>query len=324
MSATAAGASAQKKGREMADRLGLGIIPGVGWRAAEIKTIAREAEDAGFEAIVTTEVNNDSLATAQLMGESTSRIRVGTWVSSIHMRHSYACAKAASLIADATGGQMLLGLGVSHQPVNVALGVDMSSPAAALRRYATEVRSWLCGEGPATHLPQAPAPVPVPIYLAAMTLPTVELAGELADGVMPFMWSPARITQSKVLITRGRAKAPDRGPLDIALGIPTFVGTDVEARRDAARANLALFTTFPFYQRMFRASGFSDEATKAEQGAGGASYSDRMLDAICLIGPISRCRNQLAEFRAAGVDFPILSPPVGVEGASELIKAFRQ
>ena len=35
-----------------------------------------------------------------------------------------------------------------------------------------------------------------------------------------------------------------------------------------------LFTTFPFYQRMFRASGFAEEAAKAEAGAGGASLSD--------------------------------------------------
>jgi alkanesulfonate monooxygenase SsuD/methylene tetrahydromethanopterin reductase-like flavin-dependent oxidoreductase (luciferase family) len=55
------------------------------------------------------------------------------------MRHSYACAKAASLIADATSGRMLLGLGVSHQPVNTALGAEMSSPLQALRRYTTEV-----------------------------------------------------------------------------------------------------------------------------------------------------------------------------------------
>jgi hypothetical protein len=38
----------------------------------------------------------------------------------------------------------------------------------------------------------------------------------------------------------------------MALGIPTFVGNDVETMRNAARANLALFTTFLIYQRMFR------------------------------------------------------------------------
>jgi alkanesulfonate monooxygenase SsuD/methylene tetrahydromethanopterin reductase-like flavin-dependent oxidoreductase (luciferase family) len=308
----------------MAERLGLGIIPGAGWRASEIRTIAGEAEDSGFDAIVTTEVNNDSLATAQLMGEATRHIRTGTWIASIHMRHSYACAKAAALIADATGGRMILGLGVSHQPVNAALGVDMPSPTVALRRYVTEVAGWLRGDGPATHLPQAAAPVPVPIYLAAMTSPNVELAGELADGVMPFMWSAARVAQSKAWAARGRAKAPGRGPLDMALGIPTFIGDDIEAQRNAARANLALFTTFPFYQRMFRASGFAEEAARAEAGAGGGSLSDRLLDAICLIGPISRCREQLAAFRAAGVDLPILSPPIGVDGAREVIRAFRR
>src|SRR5271169_4717080 len=127
----------------MVERLGLGIIPGVGWRASEIRTIASAAEEAGFHAIFTTEVNNDSLATAQLMGEATRRIKVGTWVASIYMRHSYASAKAAALIADATGGRMILGLGVSHQPVNAALGADMPSPTMALRRYATEVAGWL-------------------------------------------------------------------------------------------------------------------------------------------------------------------------------------
>jgi alkanesulfonate monooxygenase SsuD/methylene tetrahydromethanopterin reductase-like flavin-dependent oxidoreductase (luciferase family) len=308
----------------MAERLGLGLIPGTGWRAAEIRAVAQEAEDAGFDAIFAAEVNNDVLATTLLMGAATRQIKVGTWIASIHMRHSYACAKAADLIADATGGRMILGLGTSHRPVNAALGAEMPSAVAALRHYTTEVAGWLRGEGPTTHLPQQPAPVPVPIYLAAMTSPTVELAGEFADGMMPFMWSADRVARSKVWAARGRAKARGRGPLYIAHGLPTFVGDDIEALRDAARANLALFTTFPFYQRMFRASGFAEEAAKAEQGAGGASLSDRMLDAICLIGPISRCREQLSAFRAAGVDLPILSPPIGVDGAREVIRAFRR
>ena len=95
----------------MAERLGLGLIPGAGWRAAEIRAVAREAEGAGFDAIFTAEVNSDALATAQLMAEANRQIKVGTWIASIHMRHSYACAKAASLISDATGGRMILGLG---------------------------------------------------------------------------------------------------------------------------------------------------------------------------------------------------------------------
>jgi alkanesulfonate monooxygenase SsuD/methylene tetrahydromethanopterin reductase-like flavin-dependent oxidoreductase (luciferase family) len=62
----------------MAERLALAMLPGVGWSAREIQTIAREAEDAGFEAIFSTEVNNDALATAQLLGAATHRLKVGT------------------------------------------------------------------------------------------------------------------------------------------------------------------------------------------------------------------------------------------------------
>src|SRR5881409_1639087 len=224
----------------MAERLGLGIIPGVGWRAKDVQDVAREAEDAGFDAIFAAEVNNDVMATAQLMGAATRRITVGTWIANIYLRHSYVCAQGAALIGDATGGRFVLGLGVSHPPVNKALGVDMADPPAALRRYVTAVRSWLRGEGPATHLPQRPAPRPVPIYVAAVTSRTVELASELADGIMPFLWSAARAATSKAWIARGRAKASGLGKADVTVGLPIFIGDNVNAMRDVARQNLGL------------------------------------------------------------------------------------
>ena len=308
----------------MAERLGIGVIPGVGWNAAEVQAVAREAEDAGFDAIFAAEVNNDVMATAQLMGTATKRIGVGTWIANIYLRHSYVCAQGAALIADATGGRFILGLGVSHPPVNRALGIEMGEPPAVLRRYVTEVRSWLKGEGPPTHLPQRPSSTSVPIYVAAVTSRTVELAGELADGIMPFLWSAARIKQAKNWIDRGRAKASGLDKCDITIGIPTFVGDDVNALRDTARQNLGLYTTFPFFQRLFRASGFEEEATQMEKGAGGAALSDRLLDAICLLGPISRCREQLEAYRTAGADLPILVPPIGADSAKALIKIFRR
>jgi len=308
----------------VAERLGLAVIPGVGWRANEIQTIAREAEDAGFDAIFAAEVNNDVMATAQLMGTATRRIQVGTWIANIYLRHSYACAQGAALIADATEGRFVLGLGVSHPPVNKALGIEMGDAPSALRRYVTSVRSWLKGEGPATHLPQRPTARPVPLYVAAVTSRTVELAGELADGIMPFLWSAERVRKSKVWVDRGRAKASGLGKVDVTLGLPTFVGDDLKEMRETARANLGLYTTFPFFQRLFRASGFASEAEEMEKGGGGAALSDRILDAVCLTGPMARCREQLAAFRGAGVDLPILVAPIGVDAARGVIKAFRR
>jgi alkanesulfonate monooxygenase SsuD/methylene tetrahydromethanopterin reductase-like flavin-dependent oxidoreductase (luciferase family) len=310
----------------MAQRLGLGLIPGTGWRAGEIQDIARSAEDAGFEAVFCAEVNIDAIATAQLMGLATRQLKVGTWVAHIYLRLPYLCAKAAMLAADATGGRMILGLGVSHQPVNRALGIDMPEPAVALRNYAEEVTSWIRGEGPPTHLPQQPSPYPVPIHLAALTSQNVELAGEIADGVMPIWWSVERLARSKRWVERGRARSGLRGKLEMTLGLPTFIGDDIDALRGVARANLGFFTALPFFQRLLRASGFTAEADNAEQGAGGDALSDRVLDAICLIGPVGRCLDRLALYREAGLDLPILWPGalLGIDGAREVIAAFRQ
>src|SRR3954470_20947814 len=222
----------------MANRLGLGVIPGAGWRASEIQDIARAAEDAGFEAAFCAEVNIDAIAAVQLMGLATRHLKVGTWIAHTYLRLPYLCANAAMLAADATGGRVILGLGVSHGPVNRALGIDMANPSGTLRDYAVEVKNWLRGDGPATHLPQQPSPYPVPVYLAALTSQNVELAGEIADGVMPLWWSVERVTHSRRWIERGRAKSGGRGKLELALGFPTYVGDDIDASRSAARANL--------------------------------------------------------------------------------------
>jgi len=252
------------------------VIPGVGWSAAETQAIAREAEEAGFDAIVAAEANNDVIATARLMGAATRRIQVGTWIANIYLRHSYTFAQGAALIGNATVGRFVLGLGVSHQPINQALGIATPHPLAALH------------------------------------------------GIMPLFWSAERVALCKTCAARGRAKAPELGPLDLTLGIPTFVGDDLAALRELARQNLVLYTALPFFQRMFRDIGFADEAALMERGEGMAGLSDRLLDAICLLGPRDRRQEQLTAFPAAGVDLPILYPPIGTDGARQVIQTFRR
>ena len=61
-----------------------------------------------------------------------------------------------------------------------------------------------------------------------------------------------------------------------------------------------------------------------EQGAGPTALSDRLLDAVCLLGSAARCGEQLAAFRTAGVELPILLPAVGADGARKVIQAFRR
>jgi len=84
----------------------------------------------------------------------------------------------------------------------------------------------------------------VPIYLAALTSQAVELAGEIADGVMPLWWSVDRVARSRRWIKRGPAKSGGRGKLDLTLGLPTYIGEDIDALRAAARAYSPPFHSF--------------------------------------------------------------------------------
>jgi alkanesulfonate monooxygenase SsuD/methylene tetrahydromethanopterin reductase-like flavin-dependent oxidoreductase (luciferase family) len=304
------------------ERLALTVVPGAGWRAADVRHVAREAEQANFEAMFSIEVNSDTMTTAAVMGAVTNRLTVGTWIANIYLRHPYLCAKGAELIADETEGRFVLGLGVSHQPVNDALQIDMTNAAQDIVGYTRAVREWLEGRGPATHLPQSPAPRRVPIHVAARSLAAVERAAEVADGLMPTMWSPERVARSAEYIARGRERSPELGPVELTLGLPTFLGDDLDGLRATARENLALYTGFPFFRRMWRESGFVDEADSMERGAGGGALSDELLDSFCLIGPVSRCRERLSSYRAAGVDLPILNPAVGPRAALEVVHAF--
>ncbi len=304
------------------ERLALTVVPGAGWRAADVRHVAREAEQAGFEAMFSTEVNSDTMTTAAVMGAVTNRLTVGTWVANIYLRHPYLCAKGAEFIADDTEGRFVLGLGVSHQPVNDALQIDMTNAAQDIVGYTRAVREWLEGRGPATHLPQSPAPRRVPIHVAALSLAAVERAAEVADGLMPTMWSPERVVKSAEYIARGRERSPELGSVELTLGLPTFLGDNLDGLRATARENLALYTGFPFFRRMWRESGFVDEADAMERGAGGSALSDELLDSFCLIGPVSRCRERLSSYRAAGVDLPILNPAVGPRAALEVVHAF--
>jgi 5,10-methylenetetrahydromethanopterin reductase len=308
----------------MTERLGLAVIPGAGWSADDIRNVARAAEDAGFEAIFSTEINNDAMATTQLMGSATDRINVGTWVANIYLRHSYTCAQGAALIAEATGGRFILGLGVSHPPVNGALGIDMGDTLGAFRSYLAAVQGWLRGEGPVTHLPQSPAAVPVPVYAGTLTSSTVEIGAELANGIMPLFWSVERVRQSKAWVERGRAKSREEGAFVMTHGLPTYIGDDIDAVREQARHNIVLYTGLPFFRHLVRVAGFEEEAALMEQGEGLAGLSDRFLDATCLIGTAEQCRERLAEYREAGVELPILYPGIGVDAAMETIQAFRQ
>jgi alkanesulfonate monooxygenase SsuD/methylene tetrahydromethanopterin reductase-like flavin-dependent oxidoreductase (luciferase family) len=285
------------------------ISPVWGCSVSDLRALAREAEAGGFEAIFSPEVPPyNGLANAQVFAEATTKIKVGTWITNIYMRQAVMAAATAMTIQEISGGRMVLGLGVSHKPVNDRYEIVMGDPVEKMRGYVKAVKSFMDGTAPALTLKRDLPKVPV--YIAGLTKGAAKLAGEVADGVMPYMSTPEYIKKLAGYVAEG-AKAAGRDPseIDITLGIPSVVSDDLELARKAGKRGLSGYLRFPFYQRLMTNNGFGGEIDKIKGGADPVEvFSDEMLDSVALVGPAERCRERLEAYRKAGVSLPIIVP----------------
>lgn len=298
------------------------ISPVWGCSVDDLRALAKTAEDGGFEAILSPEVPPFSaLSNAQVFAEATSNIKVGTWITNIYMRQAVMAAAETLTIQEITGGKMMLGLGVSHKPVNSRYEIEMGDPVETMRDYVTQVRGFLDGTAPQLTLKRE---VPkVPIYIAGLTKGAATLAGEVADGLMPYMATTEYVSELRGFIADG-AKAAGRDPseIDVTLGIPSIVSDDLELAQKAGIKGFSPYLNFPFYQRLMINNGYGDAIDKIRAGEKpGDVFTTEMLDAVALVGPADRCRAKLDEFRDAGVDLPIIVPgPAGKQSNVEVMQ----
>ena len=293
-----------------------------GCSVSDLRELAKITEEAGFDGIFSPEVPPYSAITnAQVFAECTERINVGTWIANIYMRQPVVATATALTIQEITDGRMILGLGVSHKPVNNRYDIDMGNPIEAMRSYVGEVRAFADGTSPRLSLKRK---VPdLPVYIAGLTKAAAELAGEVADGIMPYLCPPAYITTLKEQVAAGAVKAErDPSAVSITNGIPSFVSEDGDAAIAAAKRGLGPYARFPFYQRLIRNIGFGDIIDQVQDGANPAeAFTDELIDSVALAGMPDNCRKKLEEHFAAGVDLAILVPgPVGKQSNIEVME----
>ena len=285
------------------------ISPVWGCSVSDLRALAREAEAGGFEAIFSPEVPPyNGLSNAQVFAEATTKIKVGTWITNIYMRQAVMAAATAMTIQEVSGGRMVLGLGVSHKPVNDRYEIVMGDPVEKMRGYVKAVKSFMDGTAPALTLKRE---VPkVPVYIAGLTKGAAKLAGEVADGIMPYMSTPEYIKKLAGYVAEGaKAAGRETSEIDITLGIPSVVSDDLELARKAGKRGLSGYLRFPFYQRLMTNNGFGGAIEKIKGGTDPMEvFSDEMLDAVALVGPAERCRERLEAYRKAGVALPIIVP----------------
>ncbi len=304
-------------------RIGVVAANMSGLTFTELQDLAKNAEAAGFEAIFSPEFMNDSLINCQIMAQATSRIKVGTWIANIYLRHAALCAQSAIAIDATSDGRLILGLGVSHRPIVEGLYQEkMEKPRTFLRQYIGAIRDMAAGkELPGMAMQPRAATNHIPIYIGALALGTVTLSGELADGVMLYLCPKSRIPSALAAVEKGAAKAGRPvSDIDITTGILSCIHDDAGLATEAARNNLGFYGGLPYYNKLFQENGFEAEAAEMAKGAGQGA-SARMAQELAVIGPPTQCREHLASFREAGIHMPILNPvPVGEQTYAQAVQ----
>ena len=285
----------------------------------------RLAEELGYESAYVTHIaGREPFIVLSAYAQATSRIRLGTGVTPIYTRTPANMAQTAATLDELSGGRHNLGIGVSHRPVVEAwYGQTIDKPLREMREYTSIVRAILRGEDPPpgekwrTHFRLSgvdPRPG-LPVLVAGLSPKMLQLAGELADGVILWLCNPEYIERVVVPeVTAGRERAGlGLDGFDIVAAVPAGATDDVGTAYDAMRTDLLPYFGLPFYRAMLERSGFGDDIAAYDAAAGDvdamrAAISDRFLGVLTAVGDEAGVRDGVARYQAAGATSPCVGP----------------
>jgi F420-dependent oxidoreductase-like protein len=314
---------------------------GVGMGGRELLSTVQEAEQVGYDSVWTAEAYGSDAATVlAYVAAGTERIKLGSAIFQMPARSPAMTAMTAASIDQLSGGRMLLGIGPSGPQVAEGWhGQRFARQLQRTREYVTVVRMALArervefhgetielplpdGPGKPLKLMIAPAQDQIPIYLAAIGPKNTALAGEIADGWIPTLFSPEHVGQFRGRLEEGAAHAGrslDR--FDIAPVVNSFVSEDLEQARDLMRPGLALYVggmgsrDQNFYNRVVQRYGFEAEAKQIQdlylegkKDEAAAAVPTELIDTVTLCGPPGAVRDRLAAYREAGVGTLMVAP----------------
>ncbi len=307
---------------------------GLGLSSQDQLEIVQEAEKLGYDSVWTAEAyGSDSATVLAWLAGQTSKIRLGSGIFQMPGRSPAMTAMTAATIDQLSGGRMILGIGSSGPQVAEGWhGQRFAKQLQRTREYVAVVRKALArerlefhgetlelplpdGPGKALKLTIAPVQEKIPVYLAAIGPKNTALAGEIADGWIPTLFSPEHVSELRPLLQEG-ADSVGRSldGFDIAPTVNVFVTDDLQGARDAMRPFIALYVggmgsrKQNFYNNLVCRYGFEADAKviqdlylegKREEAM--AAIPDALIDMVSLCGPKDVVRERLAVYRDAGV-----------------------
>jgi F420-dependent oxidoreductase-like protein len=283
---------------------------------------AQAAEKLGCESVWVIQLPDarDASLVLGAYAAATQRVGLGTGVLPIYTRHPTAMAQMAATLDEVSGGRFILGIGVSHRvTVEGMWGMQLKNPVDAMREYLTIVKTSLRDGGcdfegahfSARWMYSGPRRPSIPVMISALNPRMLELAGEMADGVVLWMCSPS-YTRDQVLpaLKAGREKAGKTlEGFEVVSAVSACLTADRAAALDVFRQTVTRYASLPFYRKMLDASGFKSEL---ESG----TVSEAVLDELAGIGDERQVRDAIARYRDAGVTLPVVGPFGGHRGAA--------
>jgi F420-dependent oxidoreductase-like protein len=307
---------------------------GLGLTSQDQLNIVQEAERLGYDSVWTAEAYGSDSATilAWLAGQ-TSTIRLGSGIFQMPGRSPAMTAMTAATIDQLSDGRMILGIGSSGPQVAEGWhGQRFAHQLQRTREYVAVVRMALArervefhgetlelplpdGQGKALKLTIPPIQEHIPVYLAAIGPKNTALAGEIADGWIPTLFSPEHVSELRPFLEEGAARSGrSLEGFDIAPTVNVFITDDLEGARNAMRPFVALYVggmgsrQKNFYNNLVQRYGFADEAKtiqdlylegKREEAM--AAIPDKLIDTVSLCGPADVVKERLGVYRDAGV-----------------------
>jgi 5,10-methylenetetrahydromethanopterin reductase len=324
----------------------LGIALGSGLSPADTVQCARLAEQAGYESVWVVEGHGgDQFSLLTAMALATTRIRLGTAISSVFVRTAPTIAMAAACVDEFSNGRFVLGLGSSHKvQVEVEHGVRYTEPVTRVRETVEVIRGLL-RDGAVSFRGKTitiehfdlwfkPAHTSLPIYLSALFPQMLHLCGEIAQGLLMVFSTIGSARAAVEHLSAGAARAGrDVREIEIASLMPASVARDRKSAYDRVRPVLAFYLGyFPRYQRVAREAGFgaavdaiAEASSRGDAERTLAAISDGMVATLTASGTAADLRARVDEYRRSGIALPILMPvvsgPDSMAGVAETLAA---
>jgi len=320
----------------------IGIAFSGGASPSEIVDCVRLAESLGYESAWVAEGHGgDQFAVLAACAAQTSRILLGTSITSVFVRTAPTIAMAALTVDDLSRGRFILGVGSSHKvQVEGEHGVSYTKPLTRvretvelIRQLARDGRVGFHGETVSVEnfdLWFTPRRRAFPIYVSAVFPKMAALCGEIADGIILTRSTFDTAARIRSHLAEGALRVGrEPGEVTVTSLLPTAVGDTRRQALDALRPGLAFYAGFfPRYNRLIAEHGFAAEAAeiaeawgRGDRSAAERAVSDALIDATSIAGTPQYCRERVEGYRQSGVDLPILSPFARGPGAKAKFEA---